>query len=210
MRCEKTKRLISEDLDGRLPERKRSRLEAHLGICPDCRVYRAGLETIQGRSRRTAAEGPGPEYFAASLGRLRAALAAEAAGAATSPRSGRRAPHFVPQGRWAWAGAGSLLLAAGVVFFAVSRTRSPQELFSMAFDEPLASFEHRIADSPDVASDFDKAVRTSLGESVRVRHMGVEPLLADHALMVENLSDEEVLDLQAHLQSELSSPHGRM
>ena len=186
MRCEKSKRLISEDLDGRLPERKRSRLEAHLGVCPDCRAYRAGLETIQIRSRRMAAEGPGPEYFAASLGRLRSALVAEAAAA---PPVRKQTRHFAPQGRWAWAGAGSLLLAAGVLFFAVSRTRSPLEFFSLA---------------------FDKAVRTSLWQSARSRHADVAPFLADHVLPLESLTDDEVLDLDTALQSEISRAQGRI
>jgi hypothetical protein len=205
MRCERSKRLISDDLDGRLPAKERSRLETHRERCPGCRAYRAGLEKIQARAGRPAAEGPGPEYFAASLGRLRTALAAEAAF-----RGGRRAPHFAPQGRWAWAGAGSLLLAATAVFFAVSRTRTPQEIFSLAFDEPLASFEHRIADSPDVASDFDKAVRTSLRQSAVSRHTDVEPLLNDHALQVEDLTDDEALDLDTALRSELSRTQGRI
>jgi hypothetical protein len=205
MRCEKSKRLISEDLDGRLPVKERSRLEAHRERCPDCRAYGAGLEKIQARAGRPAAEGPGPEYFAASLGRLRIALAAEAA----AP-GGYRKPHFAPQGRWAWAGAGSLLLAAAAVFFAVSRTRTPQEIFSLAFDEPLASFEYRIADSPDVASDFAKAVQTSLRQSAVSKHADVEPLLNDHALQVESLTDDEVLDLDTALRSELSRTQGRI
>jgi hypothetical protein len=154
-----------------------------------------------------AAEGPGPEYFAASLGRLRSALVAEAAAA---PPVRKQTRHFAPQGRWAWAGAGSLLLAAGVVFFAVSRTRSPLEFFSLTFDEPLASFEHRIADSPDVASDFDKAVRTSLWQSARSRHADVAPFLADHVLPLESLTDDEVLDLDTALQSEISRAQGRI
>jgi anti-sigma factor RsiW len=205
MRCEKSKRLISDELDCRLSAGRRGRLEAHLEVCPDCRAYRAGLAKIQARAGRPAAEGPGPEYFAASLGRLRAALAAEAATA-----GGYRKPHFAPQGRWAWAGAGSLLLAAVAVFFAVSRTRTPQELFSLAFDEPLASFEHRIADNPDVASDFANAVQTSLKQSAVSKHADVLPLLNDHALQVESLTDDEVLDLDTALRSELSRTQGRI
>lgn len=207
MRCERMKRRISEDLDGRLSGKGRVRLEAHLKHCGFCRAYRTGLEKIQAQANRPAGGGPGPEYFAASLVRLRSRLAAEAAPAA---RNERRAPAFAPHGRWAWAGAASLLLAAVAVFFSVSRTRTPLEFYSLAFDEPLASFEHRIADNPEVASDFDKAVRTSLQKSARSRHAEVEPFLADHVLQVESLTDDEVLEFDSALQSELSRTQGRI
>jgi len=207
MRCEKTKRRISECLDGRLSGKDRIRLESHLGVCPDCRAYKAGLETIQAKASSLAAAGPGPEYFAASLGRLRAALTSESAAAS---HARRQSPHFAPRGRWAWAGAGSLFLAAVTVFFAVSRSRTPLEMFSLAFDEPLASFEHRISDSPDVAADFDLAVRSSLRQSARSGHADVEPFLSDHVLQVESLTDDEVLDLDSAIQSELSRAQGRI
>ncbi len=204
MRCEKSKRRISDDLDGRLSGKDKVRLDAHLKSCAGCRGYRTGLEKIQEEALRTADQGPGPAYFAAALVRLRLKLAAEA------PPAGSRAPVFAPRLRWAWAGAGSLLLAAVVVFFSVSRTRLPQELYAWSFDEPLASFEHQIADNPELASDFDKAVRMSLRDSVQARHADVEPLLADHSLLVESLTEDEIAALDTALQSEISRAHGRI
>ncbi|MGD0782195.1 MAG: zf-HC2 domain-containing protein [Candidatus Aminicenantales bacterium] len=207
MRCEKSKRWISEDLDGRLSGKDKARLDAHVEDCPGCRAYRTALERIQGAALRTVDQGPGPAYFAAALVRLRSELSAEAASA--SP-AGRRAPAFVPRVRWAWAGAGSLLLAATVVFFSVSRTRLPQDLYALAFDEPLASFEHQIADSPELASDFDRAVRMSLRDSVQARPADVEPLLTDHNLLVESLTEDEIAPFDTALQSEITRTHGRI
>ena len=207
MRCDKAKRRTSDDLDGRLSGKSRIRLEAHMRECGSCRAYRAALERIQSQAVRMRDSGPGPEYFAASLVRLRAKLTAEAA---PSARFGRQPEVFVPRARWAWAGAASLLLAAAALFFIFSRTRSPQELYSLALDEPLASFEHRIADSPEWAGDFDKAVRASLRESTRARHADVEPFLSDHTLLVESLTDEEARAVDAALQTEISRNQGRI
>jgi hypothetical protein len=207
MRCEKAKHWISEALDGRLPEKDRMSLDAHLRACAGCRAYEAGLEKIQREAVRTMDKAPGPDYFAASLARLRSKLAAEAAAA---PRNEHRAPAWAASGRWAWAGAGSLLIAVLAVFFAVSRPRPPQEFYPVAFDEPLASFEHQIADNPEVAADFEKAVRTSLRETAPAKHSDVEPLLADHTMLVEGLTDDEVLAFDTAVRSEISHAQGRI
>jgi len=207
MRCEKVKRWISEALDGRLSEKKRFRLDAHLEDCPICRSYKTGLERVQKEAGLARDKGPGPEYFAASLIRLRSRLKAEDAAALPIER---HAPAFSPRGRWAWAGAASLLFAAAGIFFISSRTRLPQELYSPAMDEPLASFEHQISDNPDVASEFDQAVRKSLRETAGIRHADVEPLLADHTMLVESLTDEEIQAFDTALQKEISRTQGRI
>jgi hypothetical protein len=205
MRCEKSKRLISEDLDGRLSEGPAGRLRAHLDGCLDCRGYRAGLEKIQAAAVRSAAAGPGPEYFAASMNRLRTALAAEEA-----PQAGTPAPFPGARRRLAWAGSASLAMAGAIVFFAFFRDRTPLEIYSLAYDEPLASFEHRLADSPDVAAEFDKSVRAAIQASDRTRAGDAAPLLIDHALEFESLSDEEAVELDSALQAELSRTQGKI
>jgi len=207
MRCEKAKRWISDALDGRLSEKKRFRLGAHLEECPICRSYKTGLERVQEEAILARDKGPGPEYFAASLIRLRVRLKAE--DAATLPIE-RPAPAFSPRGRWVWASAASVIFAAAGIFFISSRTRPPQELYSLAFDEPLASFEHQIADSPEVASDFEKAVRKSLRETAGIRHADVDPLLADHTMLVESLTEEEIQAFDAAIQKEISRTQGRI
>jgi anti-sigma factor RsiW len=207
MRCEKAKRWISEVLDGRLSEKKRFRLDAHLENCSICRSYKTGLERVQREAILAGDKGPGPEYFAALLIRLRARLKAEDAAALPIER---HAPAFFPRGRWAWAGAASLLFAAAGIFFISSRTRLPQESYWPAFDEPLASFEHQISDNPEVAAEFDQAVRKSLRETAGIRHADVEPLLADHTMLVESLTEEEIQAFDAALQKEISGTQGRI
>lgn len=205
MRCKKSKRLISEDLDGRLSEGRRVRLQVHLDGCLDCRGYRARLEKIQAAAVLSASAGPGPDYFAASLNRLRTALAAEEA-----PRAGARDPFPAARHRLAWAGSASLALACVAVFFAFFRGRTPLEMVSLAYDEPLASFEHRLAESPEVAAEFDKSVRSAIQAADHTRAGEAAPLLADHALQFEGLTDEEALEFDTALQAELSRTQGKI
>jgi anti-sigma factor RsiW len=206
MRCEKMKRRISDALDGRLSERERLSLDEHLKICPGCSAYIGGLEKIQ-KAAEAAVPGPGPEFFDASLARLKSRLKAE-----TVPivPTGRSNPLSLPRGRWAWAGAVSFFAVALVIFFMVPRIRTAGEAYPLAFDEPLGSFDGQIADNLEVAAEFEKVVRTSLRETAGSRHADIEPLLADHTMLVESLTDDELQALDAALKKEISVKQGRI
>ena len=47
MKCRAAQRRLSDELDGALDPGRRSRLEAHLRVCPACRAYRGVLARLQ-------------------------------------------------------------------------------------------------------------------------------------------------------------------
>jgi anti-sigma factor RsiW len=46
MTCRELAALVTERLEGRLPDRERARVEAHLAECDDCAVYTEQIEQV--------------------------------------------------------------------------------------------------------------------------------------------------------------------
>jgi anti-sigma factor RsiW len=67
MMCQELVEVLTEYLDGSLGEHDRARLEAHLGVCDDCRVYRAQFETAIALAARTGGTALSPELRAGLL-----------------------------------------------------------------------------------------------------------------------------------------------
>jgi len=209
MRCRQAERCLSDSADGRLSVSRRAALDAHLAACPECRGYRDVVEHIQTVSQKALEPGPGRNYFDAALAELRNRLRAETAAVPVRPGM----PAFFPRGRWAWAGAASLLAVAVGLFVLIPRplARLSQEADAFVYAEPLASFEHQIAGNSEMAMAFEDAVRTSLTESEAGGRTEVEPLFVDRAYFVESLREEEIPAFDAAIRKELKkSGQGRM
>ena len=56
MRCERARKLLSDQLDGALPASARARLEAHIGACQACRAYGEALVRLQAGQEATPEE----------------------------------------------------------------------------------------------------------------------------------------------------------
>ena len=74
MRCRAVRRLISDEIDGRLAPRKRRSFEKHLAACLSCREYGERLRNLQAKSARTGAPAVPAGYWEGSIARLREKL----------------------------------------------------------------------------------------------------------------------------------------
>ncbi len=200
MRCKKIEHLISDGLDGRLSEKKRRRLDFHLTGCGPCQAYKSSLEKIQAVSMVPVEPVPSPEDFARSLSRLKTALQTRAGG---DFGKSRWAPGFFGPARWAWAGSAGILLLAGGIFFWPLRGRAPQDIFLFAETEALTSFSTSMVEDPDLAEAMGSAIQSSLVRTGDETRQDVDPLIADHSLFVESLTDDEVELLESLLREEI-------
>lgn len=200
MRCKTFEHLISDGLDGRLGDKRSRRLDSHLAGCGKCRAYKSGLEKLQAAARAPVEAGPSPEDLARSMSRLKAALQTRAGGDfGKSPWT----PGFWGPSPWAWTGGAAVLLLAAAFYFWPLRGRAPQDIYLFAESEALASFSISMAEDPDLAEAMGSAIQSSLiraGDEIR---LDVEPLIADQALFVDSLTDDEVDLLEAVLREEI-------
>jgi anti-sigma factor RsiW len=61
MMCQELVEVLTEYLDGTLGAHDRARLEAHLGVCDDCRIYLEQFEETITLARRADARELSPE-----------------------------------------------------------------------------------------------------------------------------------------------------
>jgi hypothetical protein len=204
MRCEKAERWISDDLDGALSAgRKKRKLEAHLTSCPGCRSYRERSVRLAGIVVQAPVRTEDEKR--AFLARLDVRIRALKAGAASGKDRTRQAPAFFPGSRWAWAGAASLLVLAAGLYLVLAPGGPVGTIFQAAPEETWASLERQLETSPDLVRDIDASLRASLDEPLRDMSAEVIPLIIEHDLFLEGLSDEdaELLAAEIALQIEI-------
>jgi anti-sigma factor RsiW len=62
MRCRETQKLLSNDLDGELNERRRPALQAHVDNCPHCRQFAADLARCRSALQQVVLPEPRPDF----------------------------------------------------------------------------------------------------------------------------------------------------
>jgi predicted anti-sigma-YlaC factor YlaD len=62
MRCREAQKLLSNDLDGALNERRRPALQTHVGKCPHCRQFAADLARCRSALERVTPPEPRPDF----------------------------------------------------------------------------------------------------------------------------------------------------
>ena len=160
MRCERARKWISDDLDGRLAGRRAEALARHLRSCAACRAYRGDLALIQVRSQAQ----PAPSLTPGEWTRFERSLEREL-GYAPSP--GRR-PALVPavRTRLALVGAGIILVGA-TVFFLVKGGPPELDPAFLSYEGSLGQIDREIRDNPDLADSFNRLVMASIGDTIR-------------------------------------------
>lgn len=199
MRCENSKRLISDGLDESGQGAKQARLEAHLASCPDCRAYLATLKTLQTASQAFAPADPDPDRMARSLARLKISLKEAAAHPVEALSSARMPWAWRPKMIWTGAAA-ALLVTAASLYLAVFRPGPAVELVPYAFSEARSGLALSLADDEALALAFDSAIQASLDDKNVAFPTAIEPLAADTGRYLDSLSDEDVVILEAAIQ----------
>jgi hypothetical protein len=196
MSCQTFERWISDELDGRLPPGKRTRLERHLKDCPSCRACRGELVRLQGEASHIFEPGRSPEYWDGFVRRLEDGLAAREPVQAFRGR----APFF--RRRWIWAGAAALFLAAVGIRFLSERSSALPEPLALSHEESLSVILAGIEADPDLARAFSEHIEASLRETAGLDDLEPSPRFRDDPFFWESLSDEELVSLEQELRTQ--------
>jgi thiol-disulfide isomerase/thioredoxin len=192
---------ISDRIDGKLSEKKRIVLDAHLTGCASCRAYEEHLEKIQDEARSLAAKAVAPEYWQASVVRLQAKLKAVADGGQKSRY--HQSPAFFPPARWAWIGAASLLVVALGLYVVFFRAGTPQEVYPYSYEETVNSIYREIGNNTDLEKEFNSALQASINEHAGEVAGEVNHLVYGNSFFLESLSEEEIKLLDSEIKKEL-------
>jgi hypothetical protein len=197
MKCRRSQRWLSDDIDGRLTDKKKRRLESHLGVCPACRAYRKDLARLQVEYRSVEAEPLAEDYFD------RFTVAVETRLRRENMIAGRRGPF--PQ-RWSWAWISvplALAFVLGLVFFRSRGEDVREEIFS--FEACLERVFQEIGGDDEVAADFSRFLSGSLldeGEAIALED-GVD--LWNEPFFWRSLTDEDLRLIEEEIKKGIRS-----
>ncbi len=202
MRCRTIERLISDEIDGCLPETKRLRLEKHLGSCSRCRGYRDWALSLKAKAGRIGSPDVAPGYWEGSLGRLRQALAS----LPKAPEPVRRPAGqgvFAPSLRWAWGAAPALLVAAAAAYLVFLPPRKALETLPLTNEDGAGRLVALIGNDEALEADFSSLIQEAILENGGEAEKDVRRLLYADSRFLEGLSEEELQGLEARLAAEL-------
>lgn len=201
MRCRAARRLISDEIDGRLAPRKRLSFEKHLAACLSCREYGERLRNLQVNSARTGTPAVPSGYWEGSIARLREKLETVRTETGGSERIRRPAPAAFP--RWAWAGAATLIGAAVGLYFVLGPSNKMLERFPLSHEEAAGRLVAMLGDDEALEAEFADLIQASIlensGDEVRDSRL----LLYGDSRFLDGLSEAELLRLDQHLAREL-------
>jgi len=200
MSCRAFEKWISDGLDGNLSDRKRRKLDRHLGQCAACRSFELGLEKLQSEAKTLSDPIPPPAYWENAIARLESKLAAiDQAGRKAAPLPARQTPAFFPGVRWAWAGAASAIALGLGLYFFIFQSRGFVETSPLAFRDQVNSLYEKIGDNTDLETEFNSLIRASILEEAGESDGEVKHLLYGNSRFLDSLSDEEVQILDAEI-----------
>lgn len=200
MSCQTFEKWISDGLDGSLSDRKRRKLDSHLGKCESCRNHEFGLKKLQSEAKRLPEPALPPAYWVDSIARLESRLAgAIPTGQKDVLRPARQAPAFFPGTRWAWAGAASVLALGLGLYFFIFQSRGFLEMSPLAFRDQVNSLYEKIGDNAELEMEFNSLIHASIVEEAGESDGGVKHLLYGNSRFLDSLSDEEIQILDAEI-----------
>lgn len=186
MFCWLTKRLISDHLDGKLSSREEERLFRHLKSCSRCRAYFASLQILQTKIGSSLSFQVPKDYWEESLALIRKKLEAEKE-RRLSP--GKRKWFGEVSWRFGWA-LTTVLLAVLAFYLLLPRPKSSQPVF-LASAEMLSSFIEQVEADSSFIEAFNEALEAEIRE-LAWPEGGYINYIENHALILEELSDEEI------------------
>jgi hypothetical protein len=197
MTCEQYQRWISDELDGVLGDKKKRRLESHLGACSSCRAYRSDLSRIQAEIKSEKASPVAGDYFEKLGAAIGTKLRGEKEGVG---RVGRGAWGW----RWAWIFAPlSLALVLGIAFIHSGREGLRHEIFS--YEGCLDRVFQEIGTNDEVAAEFNGLLSSSLLEGSEAVVLEEDIDLWNEPLFWRNLSDEDLRSIEEGIKKGMPS-----
>lgn len=192
MRHKKIEKLLSNDIDGELPEKKKKILEAHLRKCSSCSSYAENIRRIHKEAKSLEKLDASPVSWEEFTSRIKTEITS------IQQEKLRGAPLFL-RWKWAWAGAALLFLIVAGLFLYLTQNKTPQEVYDFSFESSLAKIYQEIASDQELEELFNSIISASIGETLVDSGWGVRPDFYENLILWEDLTEEEMRFLESEI-----------
>lgn len=195
MRHRKIEKLISDNIDEELPEKKRKILETHLRKCSSCSSYAENIQRIHKEAKSIEKMEISPFNGEEFISLIKTELSS------AQLEKMRDTLLFL---RWKWALAGAVMLFAIVVglFLYLTRSKTPQEVYVFSFENSMAKIYQEIGSDQKLEELFNSAISASIGESLEDSGWGERPDFYENLILWENLTEEEMRFLESEIKKD--------
>lgn len=196
MSCNRMKRWISDLLDGRLGETKKTVLEKHLSQCPSCRMYRGHLEKIRSSVREIEKTPISPQNRSEFSNRLKKQLLSIGE---------EKRPAAFSNRRWIYAPAAASLAVCLILVLVVFQPRSPSsdELYAFSIGGTLSELYGDISASLEVEEIFNSLVLASIDEALEDLDWSGETFILENPLDNYFVTEQDLRWLESKIKEDL-------
>jgi len=195
VRHKKIEKLLSNNIDGELPEKKKKILETHLRKCSSCSSYAENVERIHKEAKNLEKLEVPPAYWEEFTSRIKTEISS------TQQEKLRGAPLFL-RWKWAWAGAASLFVIVVGLFLYIIQNKTPQEVYVFSFERSLAKIYQEIGSDQELEQLFNSVILASIGETLEDSGWGERPDFYENLILWENLTEEEMRYLESEIKKD--------
>jgi hypothetical protein len=195
MRCRKIEKLLSNNIDGELPEKKNKILEVHLSKCSSCSSYAENIERLHKQAKNLERLEVSPVYWEEFTSRIKTEISY------AQQEKMRGLPLFL---RWKWAWAGAVLLFVIVVglFLYLTQNKTSQEVYVFSFESSLTKIYQEIGSDQELEQLFNSVILASIGETLEDSEWSERPDFHENLILWENLTEEEMKYLESEIKKD--------
>lgn len=192
MRHKKIEKWLSDRSDGKLSEKRKRNVEAHLKRCAACRSYARDLARIHQESKGLEMPEVSPSYREEFVSRLKA-------GISSLPSEERKGTPLILRWKWALAAVSFIILIFFGLFLYLNQQEPVQEFYIFSFEDSFNRISQEIGSDPDLEELFNSLVLASLGEAISDSGEIVQPDLYENSLFWESFTEEEMKFLESEI-----------
>ena len=195
MRHKKIEKLLSNNIDGELPEKKKKILEMHLMKCSSCSSYAENIKRIHEEAKSLEKLEASPVRWEEFTSRIKTEISS------AKQEKLRGIPLFM-RWKWAWAGAAlSFVIIAGL-FLYLNQNKKPRELYVFSFESSLAKIYQEIGSDQELEELFNSVILASIGETLEDSGWGERPDFYENLILWEDLTEEEMRFLESEIKKD--------
>jgi hypothetical protein len=195
MRHKKIEMLLSDSIDGELPEKKKKRLEQHLRKCSSCGSFAENIKRIHEGAKSLERQEVSPVYWEEFTSRIKKEVSSPQQDKASVSRTSFR-------WKWAWAGAAWLFVIVAGLFLYLTQNKMPQEEYVFSFENSVTKIYEEIGSDPELEDLFNSVILASIGETLEDSVWDERPDFYENLILWENMTEEEMKFLESEIKKD--------
>ena len=199
MRCKKIERWIPDSIDGEASAEKKEKIQEHIQKCSLCRAYRDSAEKIQKVAKDFQHLELPREYWKELPAKMKEEVSSVG-------REKKRWNIFTPSWKWAWMGAGLVLVVFLALYLVYFKTAPVQEYYVFSFEDSINMIYEQIGDDPELEDIFNTLILASITDSLESTDYESIPDYYDElTTYLGEYSEEELNFLETEIKNEINS-----